>query len=628
MVRPKKTPTARNRSSAAETQVTLNESSSLGVDEEEPAQLVAVSTRAARANQKAAAAVKAKTKKTIATSDAEPPRTRRMASLNAEFLVHYCSSSNHVSSNALNTTQASNNLEARKSGNSIVHTKKNKLNGNKRNKTTRTPNKTVCQSSDSNSEHELTIDYSKMQTKANQIEQIGIENYANILNDFAVQEDDNEAAHTEEDKEHNNDDQVEEEHDDEYVENLKKRKGVKRKPAVKTKQPPPVRKQPAAKLKKAKKPQITPSETSDDGETPLKKVAVEEPPSGRPKREAGLRASAMIIQTNEIEKTKFQYNYTSSSSESKQPVESPPPKLKSTSFNNFQIPAPSPKPQLNKKTSQMLKQISSTSTMLALSLPPACPIGEDDSSNDILIIDTPKSTQYASKSASASKSGEPHLPTLTEELIIEHNKLHGSVGCGSGTFSTFTRDYITKWTLAYEPTEEKPFAAGLIPIESFGVKVLNEPQYLQNKSRLGGGGGAAATTGPPPPVSIAKVALNQTLNQKVKKEDSPKQICCQQQQQQQHQQSNSTTPKAFTTNNSNSNENLNSLDNKLSLLNDLKRTAELSSILVNTNLKVAAKVNDTSNHNNNNNTNNTDSSSSDNNIASGLNYFPTKCIPA
>ena len=624
MVRPKKTPTARNRSSATETQVTLNESSSLGADEEEPAQVVNVSTRAARANQKAAAAAKAKTQKTMATSVAEPPRTRRMASLNAEFLVHYCSSSNHVSSNALKTTQASNNSAARKSSDSIVNTKKNKVNGNKRSKTTRASNRNVCESSDSNSEHELTIDYSKMQTKANQIEQIGIENYANILNDFAVQEDDNENSHTEEDKEHNNEDQVEEEHDDEYVENLKKRKGVKRKPAAKTKQPAAARKQPASKSKKAKKTQITASEASDDDETPPKKAAVEEAPSGRPKREAGLRASAMIIQTNEIEKTKFQYNYTNSSSECKQPLELPPAKLKTTtSFNNFQIPAASPKPnQLNKKTSQLLKQISSTSTMLALSLPPACPLGEDDSSNDILIIDTPKSTQYVAKSASASKTGEPHVPTLTEELIIEHNKLHGSVGCGNGTFSSFTRDYITKWTLDYEPTDEKPFTAGLIPIESFGVKVLNEPQYLQNKSRLGGGGGAAAApiTVPPPPVSIVKVALNQTLNQKVKKEDSPKQNCCQQQQQQPQQ------PKSFTTNNNNnSNENLNSLDiNKLSLLNDLKRTNELSSILINTNLKVAAKVNDTSN----NNTNNTDSSSSDNNITSGLNYFPAKCIPA
>ena len=71
---------------------------------------------------------------------------------------------------------------------------------------------------------------------------------------------------------------------------------------------------------------------------------------------------------------------------------------------------------------------------------------------------------------------------LTEDLIKEHNTLNGSLSRGNGSsFSNSTKMYIVKWCVDSVPTLEKPFESNLIPIESFGEKVLDEPQYLKNK---------------------------------------------------------------------------------------------------------------------------------------------------
>ena len=99
---------------------------------------------------------------------------------------------------------------------------------------------------------------------------------------------------------------------------------------------------------------------------------------------------------------------------------------------------------------------------------------------------TASSATSAAKSLSSadspSKQAAAAARVLTEEVLAEHNKLHGSLGCGTGTFSVHTRDYIARWVNENKLScDEKPFEPGLVPMEKFGVKVLNEPQYLQNK---------------------------------------------------------------------------------------------------------------------------------------------------
>ena len=120
----------------------------------------------------------------------------------------------------------------------------------------------------------------------------------------------------------------------------------------------------------------------------------------------------------------------------------------------------------------------------------------DSSSNDVLIVletsgqqlpglhKQPLASASTVTANNSSSSSQPKTTTLTEELLAEHNKQHGTLNTGGGTFSSHTRDYISKWALEYKHTEEKPFACGLIPIESFGVKILNEPQYLLTKSKV------------------------------------------------------------------------------------------------------------------------------------------------
>ena len=111
-------------------------------------------------------------------------------------------------------------------------------------------------------------------------------------------------------------------------------------------------------------------------------------------------------------------------------------------------------------------------------------VADDDSCSDVLIIEAPKTiAQTTHIKLNGLGSCEKPCAVLTEELMKEHHKTHDT-GTGNGTFSQFTRDYIVKWILEIgAPSGERPFEAGEIPIESFGVKVLNDPQYLIVKTR-------------------------------------------------------------------------------------------------------------------------------------------------
>jgi hypothetical protein len=83
--------------------------------------------------------------------------------------------------------------------------------------------------------------------------------------------------------------------------------------------------------------------------------------------------------------------------------------------------------------------------------------------------------------------------TLTEAYIKEHNIHHGSLGRGGGSsFTHNTKMYIIKWTMENVPTDEAPFEKGIIDIDTFGTKVLDDPQYL--KSKQGRAHTAKATT--------------------------------------------------------------------------------------------------------------------------------------
>jgi len=75
---------------------------------------------------------------------------------------------------------------------------------------------------------------------------------------------------------------------------------------------------------------------------------------------------------------------------------------------------------------------------------------------------------------------------LTEDVIKEHNSQNGSLGRGSGSsFTNLTKMYIVKWTMENVLSDERPFEEGQIPIEKFGVKILDQPQYLKNEKNKG-----------------------------------------------------------------------------------------------------------------------------------------------
>ena len=299
---------------------------------------------------------------------------------------------------------------------------------------------------------------------------------------------------------------------------------------AKTKNKPKKRtykKTPQSRSKSHRKPQITEDDDEEEEgseevvETRGRKRPTLSPQAapGRPKREASMRASAMIIQTNEIEKTRFQY-YSSANTTTpslispthhvkpekptlpKNTKKQPGTSSSTTNDVNFQVPqtpvksSPITKSLKKTKTSSTspnlinsnLRHIPTVTTM-ANSIPQvggARANGDGSSSNDILIV--AETTGTKSKTNAQKTLNSSNERPLTEDILAEHNKICGTQTCGGGTFSNYTREYISKWAMEYEQPEEKPFPAETIPIETYGVKVLNEPQYLnhnKSKSSLG-----------------------------------------------------------------------------------------------------------------------------------------------
>jgi len=106
--------------------------------------------------------------------------------------------------------------------------------------------------------------------------------------------------------------------------------------------------------------------------------------------------------------------------------------------------------------------------------------------------DLPEVNNKTSTSAASSPSPKAACPTvticdkLTEDVIKEHNSQNGSLGRGSGSsFTNLTKMYIVKWAMENVLSDERPFEEGQIPIEKFGVKILDQPQYLKNEKNKG-----------------------------------------------------------------------------------------------------------------------------------------------
>jgi hypothetical protein len=178
----------------------------------------------------------------------------------------------------------------------------------------------------------------------------------------------------------------------------------------------------------------------------------------RPRREASMRATAMIIQTSEIEKSRF---YSNKKEDTKIELNEPSEKDKD-------IAKVSPKLMNNNSTKKKLVQ-----TKAKIIKAPA--------KNKKSLSNCSKSFSIESSPSSSTKSSEKVV--LTEELITEHNKLNGNLGRGNNTFNNTTKMYIMKWASENNYADEQPFEPVVIPIETFGIKILDQPQYLM-KTKL------------------------------------------------------------------------------------------------------------------------------------------------
>ena len=116
------------------------------------------------------------------------------------------------------------------------------------------------------------------------------------------------------------------------------------------------------------------------------------------------------------------------------------------------------------------------------------------------------------KTAKVAPSTVKIIEKLTEDAIKEHNTLHGSLGRGSGSsFTSVTKTYIIKWTMENVLSNETPFEAGQIPIESFGQKILDEPQYLKNsKDKNNGKNGEVKAVDTTKFKELVKVIIEET----------------------------------------------------------------------------------------------------------------------
>jgi hypothetical protein len=186
-----------------------------------------------------------------------------------------------------------------------------------------------------------------------------------------------------------------------------------------------------------------------------------------------MRASAMIIQTNEIEKARYQYQLMPSN-------------------NNDTPSTPAEKHQALAKIVKSTKQQQTNKMyLLMLSNKHKTRHIDDDNIDDIdcdyddndefLATDeqTTTNTSIATNENNKAQSNLTKILKLTQERLSEHDKVHAQTSGHNGQYTNQTRDYIIKWTNEYQPPkDEKPFPVGQIPLDIYGHKVSNSPQYL------------------------------------------------------------------------------------------------------------------------------------------------------
>ncbi len=175
-----------------------------------------------------------------------------------------------------------------------------------------------------------------------------------------------------------------------------------------------------------------------------------------------MRASAMIIQTNEIEKARYQYQLT---------------------------PIPNDKQQTvakNAKTKQSIKTLlnaNKTKRNAHFVVDNQDDEGCDYEEDDLMDQQTSTSTSITT---SDNKASNAKVLELTQEHLSEHDKLHAQTSGHNGQYTNLTRDYILKWTSEYQPPkDEKPFPVGQIPLDIYGHKLANTQQYLNKASNNG-----------------------------------------------------------------------------------------------------------------------------------------------
>lgn len=237
------------------------------------------------------------------------------------------------------------------------------------------------------------------------------------------------------------------------------------------------------KVKKSEK--VTSSAKSKLNQT----CPVELTSGGRPRREAGARASAMIIQTSEIEKSRFYSSSKNKKDENKVDgkiddrsegsddevlkveqkkdvkLESPPAKA----LEPVNVPSKKviikkiqKKPVLNNKLSKKKSETSSLSVK-----------------SSIKNKDNKSITKEEIKKKKSDK--------LTEEVIKEHNTLNGGISRGgNNSFTSNTKTFIVNWSMKEIPIDGEPFEDKIIPLETYGEKILDQPQYLNLKKAKNG----------------------------------------------------------------------------------------------------------------------------------------------
>ncbi|CAF4597369.1 unnamed protein product [Rotaria sp. Silwood2] len=166
----------------------------------------------------------------------------------------------------------------------------------------------------------------------------------------------------------------------------------------------------------------------------------------RMRREASSRASAMIMQQNEIERSRYNYSLINKNSTSI---------IRRHRTNKVDIPSKQPSIQLNSSNI------------------PSHPIPTS-------IIDIPIQIEYSQSSNNSLQplsSTNLKYPLLTEAILAEHNRLYETIPI----YHTTKRDNLIKWTQEIDLHERLspplPYSEHEIPIES-----SNHYNSINNKS--------------------------------------------------------------------------------------------------------------------------------------------------